>query len=876
VQAAKPVKTGDYLELEKRAAQTPHAIALAAPGREPLTYSGLWSNVAATSSAFLQAGIHSGGVAALALPSGPAFVTATLTITLQSACAPLDLGLTRDESRLYLPRIGAATLVFEEGQSSPVVEVAQELGMRLIGIRSSPDDPAGVFGIDCVEGPAEQKPGRQTDAALLLLTSATTDLPKLVPWSRSNIRAMTEQDVRAFELGAADRFLSLLPLYSPHCLYSLFTQLSCGGSVFCPAFFEVAGVRAAFESFRPTWFSGTPAIHNAILSLARENPEFFRRFPLRFLRSAGAPLDPGLISSLEELFGAPVLNGYSSTEMPGATRSTCAFRKPGSVGKSIDAEVAIVDDSGNLLPPETVGEIVARGPTLMSGYLDDSKANQEAFHNSWFRTGDIGRLDHEGYLFLLGRRKEIINRGGKKVSPPEVDTVLAMHPAVAEIAAFAVPHPTLGEDVAAAVVLRDGAAVSELELRRFAAERLATHKVPRRIVFLESLPRTTAGKPKRIALAEKFRDLGAAKVPRPAGTAGAREPTEIELQIIDIWRGILGIEQIALQDNFIELGGDSLTAALMLTQTAQAFHIAQHLVPEADFFDQPTVAALAGMMEDCASRAGHEPRLPNRLLILRDAGRRIPFFCFSSSEFDRHRFRHLSPLLDTEQPFIVVCPSPALENNRRLKIEEVASQSVTSIRALRPRGPYILGGYCYGGVVAFEAAAQLSEDGEQVAMLVLFDTPTPGYPKIARGWRKYAQVSKSLLPGFRGGQPSIAPSQIASHLRNLGRIATRRLSARAKHALASAAKQDLPPEAWDRLIMREYLPPALSAPIVQFLAAEEPVSTQVLDDPRLGWRDFAQSFQTRAMPGSHTSMLDEANAACLAAELEKILPAYAG
>jgi oxalate---CoA ligase len=828
------------------------------------------------SEAFLGAGIRPGGVAALALPTGPAFVTATLATTLRSACAPLDLGLTKDEYRLYLPRIGGSTLIYEAGKIGPAVEVARELKMRLIAIRSSPDAPAGVFSVDNVDGSDEEMPGRETDSAFLLLTSATTDAPKLVPWSRSNVRAAVSQDARAFEMTSADRFLSLLPLCHAGGLYTLLTHLFSGGSVYCPSSFEMASFLEALQVFRPTSFSAGPAVHRIVLAHAQKAPDFFHRIPLRYVRCTGAPPQPGMLAQLEELLGAPVLDGYGLTEMVAATRSTPASRRPGSVGRAFDGEVAIMDDSGRLQPPETEGEVVLRGPMLMSGYLDDAQANHAAFaENGWFRTGDIGRLDQEGYLFLVGRRKEIINRGGKKISLPEVDQVLAAHPAVAEVAAFAIPHRTLGEDVAAAVVLRLDVEATELDLRRFAAERLAAYKVPRKIVFVENIPRTALGKVKRSVLAERFRDLSLAAPPAPPALGDAPKLTDTQLRLLEIWRGILGAEQITVEDNFFELGGDSLTAAMMLTQAAQALNIGPTVLPEADFFDQPSVAALAQMLEARASRTGIELRLPNRLLFLRNTGSRIPLFCFSATTRDPYRFRHLSRSLGPDQPFIVVCPPPPVQDNRRLEITEVARQSVVSIRALRNHGPYFLGGHCYGGVVAFETALQLAAEGEEIALLALFDTPTPGYPKIVREWKNYIRQGTAILRSLTRGKVPITAADLSAHWRTLVRIATEKRSAKAEPAFVSTgAAHSRSDHDWNGVLMREYVPRVLSSPIVHFCASDEPVSTQVLTDPRLGWRDFAgASFESHLVAGDHRSMLEETNAPALAAKLGTVLEA---
>jgi len=479
-------------------------------------------------------------------------------------------------------------------------------------------------------------------------------------------------------------------------------------------------------------------------------------------------------------------------------------------------------------------------------------------------------LDDEGYLYLIGRRKEIINRGGKKIIPVEPENVLATHGAVAEVAAFPVPHRTLGEDVAAAVVLREGADVSELELRRYAAERLAAYKVPRRVVFVDRIPRTSLGKPKRSALAEQFRDvLASGSIARPASPEPHRQLTEAEAQLLEIWRRILGVHEIGVEDNFFDLGGDSLTAALMLSQAA-GLHPGQPL-PEAGFFDQPNISALARMLEQDGDRSV-PAALPNRVLRLREGGSRIPLFCISNAEDNPYQFRHLSRGLGPEQPFTVLCPPPPLQQHRALKIVDLARQSAASIRALRKHGPYVLAGYCFGGVIAAETAAQLLEEGEDVALLVLFDTPAPGYPKIARNWSRYAEASGELLRGLARGAPGVTARQVANHLRALARIATGRFRAKATLALTSPESPHLRSEVWSHLLFRDYAPRALSTRIVHFLAADEPVSTKVLDDPRLGWRDLAPAgFETRTVAGDHASILDEDNAAALAAELERVL-----
>jgi acyl-CoA synthetase (AMP-forming)/AMP-acid ligase II len=248
-------------------------------------------------------------------------------------------------------------------------------------------------------------------------------------------------------------------------------------------------------------------MHRAILERAKRNPEILARRRLRLIRSSSASLRPALMAQLEKTFEAPVIESYGMTEAAHQMASNPLPprpRKPGSVGVAAGTQIAIMDAAGNLMAGGESGEIVVRGPNVTSGYLNNPEANAAAFHDGWFRTGDQGTLDEEGYLRINGRLKEIINRGGEKVSPLEVDVVLLDHPAVQLALTFAVPHEILGEEVAAAVVLREGASATERELRDFAEKHLAHYKVPHKIVFVSELPRGPTGKLQRIGLAAKL------------------------------------------------------------------------------------------------------------------------------------------------------------------------------------------------------------------------------------------------------------------------------------------------------------------------------------------------------------------------------------
>src|SRR5262249_29804301 len=351
---------------------------------------------------------------------------------------------------------------------------------------------------------APKEPIEAGDTALLLPTSGTTSRPKIVPLTHRNICASAYASVAALGLTEVDRCLNVLPLFYGHGLIAtVLASLAAGASVVCSPGLEVTRFVAWLGEFRPTWCAAVPAMLQAILAQARLDGEPMAS-PLRFVRTASAPLPPRMLADLERIFAAPVINFYGMTETASAPIAISPLpprqRKAGSVGLAAALEVASMDDRGALLPVRQTGEIVVRGSSVTPGYEGNKRATEAAFAGDWFRTGDLGYFDDDGYLFLTGRTREIINRGGEKIAPQEVDEVLLDHPAVAEAVTFAVPHATLGEDVASAIVPRPNAAVTPKDIRQFAAGRIAEFKVPRKVLIVGEIPKGPTGKMQRVTL----------------------------------------------------------------------------------------------------------------------------------------------------------------------------------------------------------------------------------------------------------------------------------------------------------------------------------------------------------------------------------------
>lgn len=477
--------------------------AMFAPGRPPLSYAALRANVADLATRLQALGIVRGDRVAIAMANGPEMAICFLAAATAATAAPLNPKYRQDEFAFYYDDTRARVLIVAPG-AQPEARAAMLPGMLLVEAEARAD---GTVALSTERQPTSSRPqdfARPDDVAMILHTSGTTSRPKRVPIRHRNLATSAANIAATYALGPADRALCVMPLFHIHGIVaSLLSTLATGGTVICPPGFDGLKFWHWVEEFHPTWYSAVPTMHQLLLARAERNMATIRAHPFRFIRSSSAPLPPVVMERLEASFGAPVLESYGMTEASHQMTSNPpppAPRKPGSVGVGIGVDVAVMDAVGRLLPPGTRGEVVVRGGNVVDGYENNPEANAAAFVEGWFRTGDQGYLDDDGYLVLTGRIKELINRGGEKISPLEIDDVLLRHPAVAEALAFAVPHPTLGEEVHAAVVLKGQA--TERELRDHCAQTLADFKVPRQIHLLETLPRGATGKLQRITMAK--------------------------------------------------------------------------------------------------------------------------------------------------------------------------------------------------------------------------------------------------------------------------------------------------------------------------------------------------------------------------------------
>jgi len=519
-----------------------------------LSYENLLKGIRGLRNMLLDEGIRPGDRVAYAMQQGCAAAWTFLGIISFTTVVPLNPNLGREEMDFFLKDADVTVLLTDEAVSRRMGSLTSNMTCPSIQL----PEPVVIEAYDRFTQPNATP--ELSDVAMILHTSGTTSSPKRVELSHSHVLASCRNVARPIALQRDDCCLNPMPLFHSHGLVAgLLAPLLAASRVIVTDAFEAVPFLDAVVGLRPTWYTAVPTIHQAIAQALQDYPERMHCHALRVIRSASAPLSPKLMKRLEGYFGVPVIETYGMTEATNQITGNPlppATRKPGSVGRAVGLRLKVVDAKGTEQPTGVRGEVWIQGESVAPEYKGNPQATRESFEAGWFKTGDLGYLDSDGYLYLTGRSREIINRGGELIEPRVVDEALLAHPAVEEALAFAIPHPTLGEELAAAIVCRADGEVSEQELRGFLYGRIADHMIPVRIVTVKQLPKNDIGKPKRTALAGQLGSFLSEEYAPP------QSPFEIELA--KIWSTLLGIEKVGRNDNFFLLGGDSLAASRAL------------------------------------------------------------------------------------------------------------------------------------------------------------------------------------------------------------------------------------------------------------------------------------------------------------------------
>lgn len=854
--------------------QDPDAVAIVSPGYQPLTYRDLRQQIVSVVRSLNARGFRPNDRIAISMPNGPHAAVAILAVMAGFTVVPLNSQTKEPEYASVFSHVGIKAVLVQAGESTEAASAARSCGISVIEVRCS-RRTAGRFtffpepdtrGIE----PEYATPG---DIAAIKMTSGTTEMPKAVPTSQKRFFTGMQILNAAFGLTATDKNLHFLPLDTGFGYeLPLGGTLLAGGTLICPGDFIPPDFIRLLRTYRPTYYCGGPAHHHAIAEELRKVPaDLLAGHSLRLIGSGSAATPPETVRELEALLGVRVIDIYAMSE---AYISTNNPYKQGSVGIPFISELEIRNEEEQRLPSGHTGEIVVRGDLVFDGYLNAPEENTAAFSNGWFRTGDTGYQDAEGYLFLTGRIKELINKGGRKIAPAEIDVVLMSHPGVADAMTFRIPDPVLGDDLAAMAVRKD-IHVSEEDLRQYCLDRLVLFKVPQRFFFVDKIPKNALGKPLRD---EGVKHVGAAgesgsgarvkdgETPRPS-------PSVIAGSLLQLWKDILELPELSGDDDFFFSGGNSLTAIELLIKIQRKYHI--NLPPDT-IYRYPTINLQAGLLRTMAATAKEYHPL---IFPLREGGNLPPVFCIHPLGGWMDHYLKILPAIDRSRPVYGI-RGRGLEPGEVLPttVEDTAREQVDAIRSVQKTGPYHLLGFSNGGIIAYELACQLQERNEEIAFLGIIDVSAP-----ATEVRYFKTLVAALFPGSLRKIPDFFERHLKAHpdsrsyswIMQIVRGISRRLSRKSGskslpkavydfHTSVHASEDILlryPKDNRHNMMIqlnasRMYLPQTFSGNIVLFSTGPDPVLYP--GDMTRGWSSLISgSCEVIAVDGDHSNLFDE-------------------
>lgn len=746
-----PYKTTLNSPLAEWAFTTPANPAIVSPSGSVITYQRLGELVTSWGLILSSQGLYRQTRIALVLPNGPEMAVTFLGVTSVAACAPLNPSYSKEEFTFYLQDTRCTALMVPGDSPSAAVIAAHETGIPCYHLRPIPEVLSGVSPVMEWEIPPERKEpytipySRPDDIALILHTSGTTGTPKRVPLRQDRICRNAYSIAGSLNLTPHDRCLNMMPLFHVHGLIGcLLATLSSGGSIITAPGFQPDRIAVWLSEQRPTWYSAVPAIHHSLLRIPGQDDGINHH--LRFIRSCSSPLPPSLLHDLEERFSVPVIEAYGMTEAAHQITSNLlpsALHKPGSVGISSEYQISIRDMEGRERKPGERGEVWISGMNLFSGYEENPDANAVAFREGYFRTGDEGYLDDDGYLYLTGRIKELINKGGEMVAPREIEEVFLKLPGVDQAVAFSLPHPALGEDIGLIIVPSLGTTLEVSELKQQALLHLAPWKVPSQIRIMEEIPKGPTGKVRRREIAEFIASHEEGRKPL-SHDKGDEISSDLEYQIRLIWEQVLQCEALGPDDDFFEIGGYSLTALAITSELERTFGID---LPPTVLFEAPTIQKITDMIRKKISGEN----IPY-LVCFNPSGDRVPLFLVPPGRGNAFYYRDFASLLGRDQPFYSFSWLPP--DHPSTTIEQMAETYVGEILRVLPSGPLLLGGYCFGAVIALEMAHRIQAMGREVKCLIIIDPETllngPGWR-----WEPRKQSRKELLLWLIHGGPRL-------------------------------------------------------------------------------------------------------------------------
>ncbi len=848
--------------------RVPDNAALLSPERPSMPYRDLLQQVDQLVGELNGVGLTTHSRVLLLIPDAVDLVAALIAVSAGFVAVVLNPDYLEQEIEYTMRLSHADALIVTKGYETPARDLATKQGIRVIELVRCPDRTAGKINIEGGEyvPPTFSKP---EDVAVLLSTSGTTGMPKLIAFTHQLAFKGAYNppfwDLFASSTENPQTSVNMLPVFHMFGFSGITFPIAYGSGILALRGFNVEDFYRYLDEYHLGGFNALPVMIKAIVEAAPAHQEIIDRAALKIINVSSAPLSAELALEVERIFRCQLISAYGMTEVGGIAYSYSGFKafyKPGSVGQPM-VETGIMGEDGSLLSAGQIGEIVVHDTALFRGYVGSPEAGSHLICEGWFHTGDLGYLDEQNFLFITGRLKEVINRGGEKISPTEVEVVLLRHPAVKEAAVFSVPHLVLGEDVAAAVVLRD-VETKPQDIRKFVSQQLSAVKVPSTIHFLSELPVTPTGKIRRTALPgllglvddEGKRIEGRSRLAQ----VSVAPRSETEQRLLTIWQNVLGVDELGIHDDFFDLGGTSLKAAELVVEIARDFHMT---LPIATLFDAVTVAEMGEVLASLDENAVWPTLIP-----IQPSGQKPPLFCFPGLSGVVLSFQPLALALGVDQPVYGLQPPGIDGKTPPLKtLADLTTLFVEEIRTQQPNGPYLLAGYSFGSLVALEAAHMLRIQGEEVALLASIDGPfgltyqvalrqriTPAEKLLRRAnWHLEQMAELNLLNKTQ---------YILNHLEEQ-RQPDVELELERQVILpgtSSVAKAN-------RRMMRSYQPPQYEEKVVVF-ATESTRAESVAAGSGKKWSEFLRGgIEICDVPGDHATVLHEIHAGILAAKL---------
>lgn len=683
------------------------------------TYGQLAAKITEFSLHLQKSGFNKNDRIAVVMPNCTEAVIAFLAITDRAVAVPLDPENSLLELKKYFALTKVTAVIVTEENFLKVQQAAVDMEITLMVMRA--DVYRSYKLITEHDAAADRVKWRKTeeDSAVVLLTSGTSSGHKVVVLTHANLINEANTKVPGFDLQENDRLIIYPALFHIYGIAIFLAVMAAGGSILCLPHFEVKEFFRAIREFKITQYVGTPAIHQVIAEYTEKISSGNSNFFLRIIQSGGALLSPTTAKILENYFGAIVVQGYGLTETTALATLMPLLQekiKIDSVGRPAGCEIRIMDEKKNWLLPKNVGQIVIRGKSVIAGYENVADDKTIFLEDGWFVTGDVGYFDEDGYLFLVGRSSEVINRGGVKISPYEVERVLCNHEDIKEAIIFGAAHPSLGEIPMALVVLKKSSKLTEASVKEFLKNEILLYKVPVRIFFAAHIPKNNNGKVVRRSLYQYIKDHKEDFADMDVKEGKERQPNAIEIGLLNIWRTLLGNDKIEINDNYFEVGGDSLGLVTMFTEIERVFQVS---LPE-------QIILINGTVQDLALAIENETRCWENFDFIVPVSsvlkKQHNLFVVHALTGEVLTYRKLAEYMGKDYAvYGLSFNMHAQKLQVPVSIVELARLYIEEIRIIQPQGPYFLAGYSVGGMIAYEISRQLKLMNEIVALVALID-----------------------------------------------------------------------------------------------------------------------------------------------------------